>query len=88
MKRKIIHLNQKVKYILTLYGIYDFHNNLGYFDFYSNQNSENFIKFIKKVIKNFKDKIYIILDNHISKYTKEELKKIKNIKLVFLPYNS
>jgi transposase len=36
----------------------------------------------------FDDKIYIILDNYISKYTKEELKKIKNVKLVFLPYNS
>jgi len=90
-KRRTIPLNQKVKYILTLYGVYDFHNNFRYFDFYSNQNSENFIKFIKKVIRNFNDKIYIILDNHgshISKYTKEELKKNKNVKLVFLPYNS
>jgi len=48
IKRKIIPLNQKVKEILTLYGIYSFHNNLRYFDFYSNQNIESFVKFIKK----------------------------------------
>jgi len=31
IKRRTIPLNQKVKYILTLYGVYDFHNNFRYF---------------------------------------------------------
>jgi hypothetical protein len=39
-KRKNNSFKLKVKYILILYGVYDLHNNLRYFDFYSNQNSK------------------------------------------------
>ena len=90
-KRKVIPLNQRVRDTIVMFGIYDLHRNWRYFDFYPDMKSRSFIKFVKKVVKKFEDRIYLILDNHpshVSKRSKEELNKIKKLKLVYLPFNS
>jgi hypothetical protein len=82
-KRRIVPLNQKVREVLILFGVYSLHKNWRYFDFYPNQRSENFVKFIRKISRNFNDTIYVILDNHRShnsSFSKKELKKIGKIK--------
>lgn len=88
-RRKTVPLNQRVRKVLILFGVYSPHINYRYFDFYENLESKNFVKFMQKVVRKFKDRIYVILDNHrshISKYTKEKLSK--RIVCVFLPYNT
>ncbi len=90
VKKKIIPLNQRVKEALVLFGVYDPHNKWRCFDFYPNMRTESFIDFVHKVVRRFKERVYLILDNHpanLSKKIKQELAKIKNLKLVYLPFN-
>jgi transposase len=89
MKKEIVPLNQKVRKFFYLFGIYNPHENLRYFSFYEEQRSRSFVDFMNKIAKKFKDKIYLILDNHrshTSKYTRKNLSK--KVKLVFLPFNT
>jgi hypothetical protein len=53
-KRRTIPLNQKVKEVLILFGVYSLHKNFRYFKFYPSNNSYYFVKFIKKIAKNLK----------------------------------
>ena len=67
-KRKVIPLNQKVREVLVLFGVYDSHTKWRYFNFYQAMKSENFIESTKNIAHRFKERIYLILDNHPSSY--------------------
>ena len=86
---KTVPLNQKVKKVLVLFGVYSPHRSYRYFDFYENQRSGSFTEFMKRVARKFDDVAYVILDNHrshTSKYTGENLDR--KIRRVFLPFNA
>ena len=58
---------------------------------YNKKRSTQYIDFIKKLRKKYKEKLYIIQDNspiHLSKETKGGLKDIEGIEWVFQPFNS
>ena len=87
--RKVVPLNQRVRKVLIMFGVYCLHRNYRYFDFYENQRSGSFTKFMKKVAGKFYDAVYVILDNHrshTSKHTGENLDR--KIRRVFLPFNA
>lgn len=89
-RRKSVPLNQKVKKVLVLFGVYCPHRNYRYFAYFEDLKSPSFVEFMKEVGRKFQEEdIYVILDSHrghTSKYTKENLSG--RIKRAFLPLNA
>lgn len=88
-RRKSVPLNQRVRKVLVLFGVYCPHRNYRYFAYFEDLKSPSFVGFMRKVARKFREDIYVILDNHRSHTSKHVKKNLdKRVRRVFLPLNA
>jgi transposase len=86
-----VNIRPKSNTRVCAFGIYIPDKDNVFIKCYHKKRSEQYIDFVKEIKKELKEKLYVIQDNgpiHVSKETKEGLKNLEGIEFIFQPYNS